>query len=152
MNVFSDTYYLTVTQETLQINWSILRQGKQRDFSTVPPEGGHRVSWLCRARIKCGQCGKSLGDYVVYRVGRRHGLVEDTTAYWHPDWGPRRSPHRSEGGTPRFRVLEEDAGGNTAFFYCARCRHEFNPRKASRLGHKIAKSGETEFVLKDPFN
>lgn len=148
------------TPMSMQEVWTYAsRKRYRKDWDRQPLDNvGFRVEWEQR-KIAC-ECGRSLGDYVSYRVCRmsgqeqrleEHGVVEDTQRRYGYASERARDGSRNTRSKPRFRIDREigrRARKTTAYFYCRGCdrTHE---RNLHRLGQQVFDSpaGQT-FVLR----
>lgn len=147
------------TPMTVQDVWSAAsRRRYRKDWDGQPLDNvGFRIEWEPR-QIACA-CGRSLGDYVAYRVCRmsgqeqpveEHGVVEDTAHRYGHTSERMRDGSRNKRPKPRFRIDREigrRARRTTAYFHCRGCgrTHE---RNLHRLGQQVFDSaaGQT-YVL-----
>lgn len=118
---------------------------------------GHVIEWEPR-RIAC-ICGRSLGNYVAYRIRHplgqqleveEHGVIEKTPHRYGYTSERMHDGNRNKRSKPRFRIDREighRARKTTAYFHCRGCgrTHE---RNLHRLGQTVFESppGRT-FVL-----
>jgi hypothetical protein len=73
------------TPNVVQNIWSNVRKRsymKSWDGADLPR--GYVIRWRDPTRFVCGQCGRSLGDYVAYHVNREYGVVADTARSYKP--------------------------------------------------------------------
>ncbi len=117
---------------------------------------GYTIEWQPRP-VACGNCGRSLGPYVGYRIrypdghlDREQGIVEDTSRRYETGIAVTRgSGSRRSRTRPRFWLEGEvarRAAKTTACFRCPGCKREIS-RNLSRLGHQFFEGREGEAFL-----
>lgn len=117
---------------------------------------GYTVEWE-RHGVACGACGRSLGEYVGYRIRYavqsdfgEHGVVEKTSRrYERSVMTPRGAGTRGPKPRPRFDVTGEvgrRAAKATAIFWCRGCKREHH-RNLSTLGREFFKRPRGETFL-----
>lgn len=147
------------TPMSVQEVWSnASRKRYRKNWDGQPLDSvGFRIEWEPR-HIAC-ECGRSLGDYVAYRVCRvsgqeqrleEHGVVEDTQHRYGYASERMRDGSRNRRSKPRFRIDREigrRARKTTAHFHCRGCGHT-HERNLHRLGQQVFESrSEQTFVL-----
>jgi hypothetical protein len=132
------TYHLTITQQALQINWSLFRARRQREHGRdVPPPGSRLVRWSNRVTIICGRCHETMGHCVAFHADDLYGIVDDMPTTTSPRTRPPSLTTRS--GRKAYWVHITGEGRKAlATFHCRRCGHTHPPRNAHRLAHEIA--------------
>jgi hypothetical protein len=118
---------------------------------------GYIIEWEKRG-IAC-RCGRSLGDYVAYRIvypDRRvhdeRGIVEKTSRRYEQQAAreSRQAATRGPKSQPRFRLegqIGRHAAKTTAYFHCPGCKREHR-RNLARLGTQLYEHPDNSpFVL-----
>lgn len=154
------THSMYPTPESVQNVWSTATQKRYPtaweglDLEHV----GHIIEWEPR-KITCRSCGRSLGDYVAYRIihpdrspHAERGLVEDTSRRYEQQAelakrqiagrGPKSKPRYWLEGKPTFRAIK-----TAACFRCPGCRREYR-RNLAKLGKQLFdQPSRSPFVL-----
>jgi hypothetical protein len=117
---------------------------------------GYTIEWQPRP-VACGNCGRSLGSYVGYRIrrldghlDREQGIVENTSRRYETGITVARgSGSRHSRTRPRFWLegeIARRAAKTAACFRCPGCTKEYR-RNLSRLGHQFFEAPEGETFL-----
>lgn len=117
---------------------------------------GYTIEWQPR-NVACGECGRSLGSYVGYRIrrpdghlDREQGIVEDTSRRYERDVSVAAGAgSRGPKSQPRSRLdgeIARRASKTAACFRCPACKKEYR-RNLSRLGHQFFDGREGETFL-----
>src|SRR5438552_10745863 len=78
-----ESYHLTLTQELLQMNYSLYRRQQHRKGKAeVPPSKAVRVRWGDPVRFLCSRCRKRLVDAVPFQTAKFAGVVEDSDRWY----------------------------------------------------------------------
>jgi hypothetical protein len=117
---------------------------------------GFTIEWEPHT-IACGTCGRSLGEYVGYRIRYandsdygEHGIVEKTSIrYERGPTTPRGSATHGPKTRPRFEVIGEvgrRAAKTAAIFWCRGCK-KHHRRNLSTLGREFFTRSDGETIL-----
>jgi hypothetical protein len=117
---------------------------------------GYTIEWQPRP-VACGNCGRSLGSYVGYRIrrldgrlDREQGIVEDTSRRYETGFAVARgSGSRRSRTRPRFWLdgeIARRAAKTAACFRCPGCKNEYR-RNLSRLGQQFFEGPEGQIFL-----
>jgi hypothetical protein len=149
------------TPNVVQSIWSnVNKRSYPKTWDGAELPRGYVIRWRDPTRFLCGQCGRSLGDYVAYHVNREYGVVADTARTYKPHENfsgrpggaaERRAPKRQ-----RFELSGEvgyRAARTRAHFRCPRCGHAAPPYNLARLGRALFDAPRRQFrVGEDPMS
>jgi hypothetical protein len=147
------THGMYPTPQTMQDVWTnASRKRYPQAWEREPLAAvGYAIEWQPR-KVACGNCGRSLGSYVGYRIrypdghlDQEQGIVEHTSRRYETGVtvargsGSRRSRTR-----PRFwleREIVRRASKTTACFRCPGCKGKYR-RNLSRIGQRFFEGSE----------
>jgi hypothetical protein len=131
-----ESYHVTISQESLQRNWSLFREKRHRKYATTD-----------RVTIVCVRCRTNMGHVVAFKCEDTYGIVEDT-ATWTLERSARPAVLTGEGRKhPPWLWVEGDMRKARAHLRCPGCRRD-TTRNAHRLGQGIVEQELTEISVK----
>ena len=142
------TYHISLTQQAMQINWSLYHTKRHRAYSTVPPPNAHLVRWTNQITVICKRCGHILGAVVVFYTDDLYGVVEDT-ARW-AEFGRCNPNEITTGfinGKPRWMYVTGSERNAQVHLRCKRCKRNLQPRNAHRMGLQIVRDKRARVIL-----